>query len=179
MAPRVPQDSSDLPFPNEDLPHVSDNTDFAISFEEVDKLVESPAVHDVTKLTGNNGVAEDLPAPPCAVMVQRQEKTAPLHSPGDIDMKYGRKRKCSAGAATRRICPKQSKVYEMFPLSDENVELRVKNAINAKRNRDRRKKELVSLAQELQAVTAQRDGLQKRVQQLMQAEAQLRLWLAS
>lgn len=182
MAPRVIQDSIDLSFLDEDFPHVSDQTDLAINFEETEKLAESFTEYDNTKLMENNEMRVGLPIPSCAAMVQLQEEAAPVQSSGgaaNAPKKRGQKQKYPESAATCRIRPRKVKVSEMVTLWYEKAEKKRRNASDAKRHRDVQKKERDALAHQLKVVTAERDSLLKLMQQLMQSEAQLRLRLAS
>ncbi|XP_064094904.1 uncharacterized protein LOC135207219 [Macrobrachium nipponense] len=82
--------------------------------------------------------------------------------------------------ASRRQRPKKPKKYEMTQeLHDPAEEKKRLNAINAKRNRDRKKDKLKELGEKVEAVTKERDALLKEVEELKRRERQLRELLLS
>ncbi|KAK8754502.1 hypothetical protein OTU49_016511 [Cherax quadricarinatus] len=82
--------------------------------------------------------------------------------------------------AQRKRRPRKPKVYEREdPFEDPAEERRRLNAINAKKNRDYKKKALQELDEKVQAVTQEKDKLEKEVEELKQREQQLREELAS
>lgn len=82
--------------------------------------------------------------------------------------------------ASRRQRPKKPKKYEMTEeLCDPAEEKKRLNAINAKKNRDRKKDKLKELGDKVEAVTKERDTLLKEVEELKRRERQLREQLFS
>lgn len=81
---------------------------------------------------------------------------------------------------TRKRRPRKPKVYEREdPFEDLAAEKRRLNAINAKKNRDCKKKMLEELDEKVKAVTQERDKLEQEVQELRDKEQQLRNELVS
>lgn len=69
---------------------------------------------------------------------------------------------------------KRNKLYEQTEkLDDPILEKRRLDAINSKKNRDRRKESLTQLRQQVEEFTAQRNKLQQDVEYMRQREAQL------
>lgn len=141
-----------------------------------------PASLDPVELQVDSLFSLEFIASPVSLQVKEEiDDHLQLDDEGaEAPKKRGRKRKYPEGTAPpRRARAKKTKVYELGPLADEKEEKKRRNAINAKRHRDMQKGERDRLAQELQAVTAERDNLLKLVERLQQSEAQLQLRLAN
>lgn len=82
--------------------------------------------------------------------------------------------------APKRRRPKKEKKYEITkPIEDPDEEKKRLNAINAKKNRDKKKDLLKELSEKVLAVAKERDNLLQEVESLKQREASLRKQLAA
>ncbi|KAG7155840.1 uncharacterized protein LOC121854452 [Homarus americanus] len=104
----------------------------------------------------------------------------PSDSEGPTTRRRRRQQDITKVKAPRQRRPKKTKIYEREdPFEDPVAEKRRQNAINAKKNRDNKKKLLEDLDDKVAAVTRERDDLEQEVKQLRQREQELRQELMS